>query len=72
MNDEALKRAEWVRALDRLIYLEIERDELEKKFLKVEDKEEKANLKNKMKMLQDLIDEADKNEEEKWKKYMNV
>jgi len=69
MSDEALKREEWARALHRLVSLELEMDELEQKFLKAKNKREKANLKNRIKMLQDMIGEAEKNEEEKWKKY---
>jgi len=67
MSDEAL--AEWVRALHQFVELEIEKDELEKKLSQIKNKREKTNLKNKIKMLQDIIDEAEKNEEKKWKKY---
>jgi len=72
MSDGALKRAEWARALHQLVSLKIEMDELEEKFLKAKNKREKANLKNRIKMLQDIVDEAEKNEEEKWKKYYNI
>jgi len=48
---------------------EDKRVEWEKKLSQIKNKREKTNLKNKIKMLQDIIDEAEKNEEKKWKKY---
>jgi len=71
MSDEALKRAEWVRALHQLVSLEIEKDELEEEFSKVKNEREKNIIKNRIKMLQDVMNEAKKNEEKKWKKYYN-
>jgi len=69
MGDRAL--AEWARALHQFVELEIEMDELEKEFSKAKNEREKKIIKNKIKMLQDIMNEAEKNEEKKWKKYYN-
>jgi len=69
MSDGAL--AEWARALHQFVELEIAMDELEEKFLKTKNEREKKIIKNKIKMLQDVMNEAEKNEERKWKKYYN-
>jgi len=67
MSDGAL--AEWARALHQFMELEIEMDELEKEFSEAKNEREKNILKNRIKMLQDVMNEAEKNEERKWKKY---
>jgi len=72
MSDEALKRAEWARALHLLVSLEIEKDELEGEFSKAKNEREKKIIKNKIKMLQDVMNDAKKNEERKWKKYYYI
>jgi len=69
MSDEAL--AEWARALHQFMELEIEMDELEREFSKAKNEREKNILKNRIKMLQDVMNEAEKNEEKKWRKYFD-
>jgi len=68
-ENKTYKRAEWARAYRQFVELQIEMDELEKKFFRAKNKRERTILKNKMKMLQDVMDEVEKNEERKWKEF---